>query len=184
MMGGFGIGASGSKQRSGLEVRQLPGLFQTNEPAQQVARRLGLEGRGDVGNIQEIFGLAAADVIGAGLTPREQAPFGPQTQAQQDLLNSLMDVTGGRTAARGLGAPTQTALAQTVAPTLLELREKEQGRLVQEQQLQQQQQALQLQSLLELAGISMPQIIAGQEGSARQFGLEIGGTFAKKGGGK
>jgi hypothetical protein len=183
----FIIGFSGSKQKTGLEVREFPGLFGTNELSQEVANLLGVDRpEGQAGTIGEVLGLGTAGIIGQGLTQREQAPFGPSTQAEQDLLNSLMDITGGRTATRGLGAPTQTALAQTIAPTLVGFRQKEQDRLVQEQQIQQQQQAMQLQSLLELAGLSMPQLIGGTEGSARQFAMSImagGGKGGSMGGG-
>ncbi len=46
--------------------------------------------------------------------------YSPTSAAQQGILNSLMDVTAARGSVRGLGAPTQTALAQAVAPELVQ----------------------------------------------------------------
>src|SRR3972149_12143939 len=62
-------------------------------------------------------------------TPLESMLLNPQYGASNPnetaLISSLLDATAGRTATRGLGAPTQNSMASAIAPTLVDLRNQE-----------------------------------------------------------
>lgn len=100
-------------------------------------------------------------------TPLEQAllnpSFTPNTGAEQALISGLMDQTAGRTATRGLGAPTESAYAAAIAPTLVDLRNTQIANLLGAQQGAQSGNASDLQALMELIGYSMPQIMGGNQ---------------------
>ena len=132
-----GGGATGE-----LQTRQFPGVFGSPESA-------------DIAS--QLRGLISA--------PRETQPFAPQSASEQAIIDSLIDLTQGQTATRGLGPATQGSLAQAIAPTLTGFRQ-------QEAQLGQQRRAADIGALLELAGLAMPQIIAGQQ--TRQTGPGLG----------
>ncbi len=136
---------------------------------------------------------SAESLISGGLTsPFSQSledsllrpSYGPDTASETALLNSIMDLTSGRGAVRGLGAPTQTALAQSIAPTLVDLRQKDiQNLLSAEQQnlgATNTHTAMQLQALMELIGLSMPQTQSGNAstGSSSGYGIGAGSNFA------
>lgn len=161
------MGGSSSTQTTDFLVKQFPGLFGTPEGA-----RIG-------GQLESTLG-------GPGFTsafsqPLEQAllspTFGPETASEQALLGSIMDVTAGRGAVRGLGAPTQASLAQSIAPELIGMR---QGRI--ENLLGAQSQDItaglggrgqNIGGLIELAGLAMPQLIGGSTGTGKSKGLKL-----------
>lgn len=91
--------------------------------------------------------------------------FGPQNANEQNLLNSLMDVTAGRGAVRGLGAPTQSSLAASIAPTLVDMRQQgisnQLGARGQD-----------IAGLSELIGLAMPQLIGGQQSTGSGKGYK------------
>lgn len=76
---------------------------------------------GDIYNTRNVdmspFSKSLEDAI---LNPQ----FGARNDSEQALLNSIMDVTAGRGAVSGLGAPTQSALATSIAPTMVDLNQK------------------------------------------------------------
>lgn len=103
--------------------------------------------------------------------------FAPQTAAEKTLLQQALSGTQGATAARGLGQATQGALAQTAAPVLQQLRGQRVASLQQafEQDIASQlaQRGIDISGLAELAGLAMPQVLAGEAGettgTASQF---------------
>ena len=102
-------------------------------------------------------------------TPLESMLLNPQYGASNPngsaLINSLLDATAGRTATRGLGAPTQGAMASAIAPTLVDLRNQEIQNLLGAQGAETQRYGMDMQSLLEMIGYAMPQIMGGQTSS-------------------
>lgn len=106
--------------------------------------------------------------------------YGPDNASETALLNSIMDLTSGRGAVRGLGAPTQSALAQSIAPTLVDLRQKDVQNLLGAGQENRATQTMQLQSLMELIGLAMPQLQSGSTstGYSKGLGLGSGSSFS------
>ncbi len=96
----------------------------------------------------------------------ERQPFAPQTESEQAIIDSLIDLTQGQTATRGLGPATEGALAQSIAPTLVGFREAEAQRGLQKR-------GQDIQGFLELAGLAAPQVIGGQV--SKTTGPGIGG---------
>lgn len=108
-------------------------------------------------------GLTTAGVNSPFSQPLQNAilnpSYGVDTQSEQDLLNSIMDLTAGRGAVSGLGAPTQAALASSIAPTLVDLRQRDIENLMGANDQQIKLWMAQLQALAELTGLAMPQEI-------------------------
>lgn len=163
------MGFSTGKSKTGLETETFPGLFGTAKGAEVGGQIQGAIGQ--QGAFQQPFEQAV-------LSPE----FGPQTQSENELLNSIMELTQGTSALRGLGPATQGSLAQNLAPALIGLRKQQVGNLGRGVELGQGGQGQILQALLQLAGLSMPQIVSGQTGSSSQFGLDTGISFAPIGG--
>lgn len=153
---------------SELKVEQFRGLFDL--PA----------GPGRIGG--QLESLLGEGVRGAFGQPLEQAllqpEFGPTTASETAVLESLMDLTAGRGAVRGLGAPTQAGLAQTIAPTLVGMRQQGIQNLMGARAQDVGVRGQDIMGLLELAGLSMPQLIGGQESRGRgtKFGCIITST--------
>ena len=144
------MGASKSKSTSAPVFKEFPGAYPTGVAGSR-------EKSGELAGSLESL-LADQSFL--------QPDFAPQTTNEQNLLNSLMDVTAGRGAVRGLGAPTQAGLAESIAPTLLGLRQQDiQNRLGARGQ--------DIGGLLELIGLAMPQLIGGQTSTSRSGGLKI-----------
>jgi hypothetical protein len=55
--------------------------------------------------------------------------YGVNNPNDTAMIDSLMDVTAGRGAVSGLGAPTQSSLMTSIAPTLADIRNREMGYL-------------------------------------------------------
>lgn len=110
----------------------------------------------------DLAGQLEGMLSGAGNNPFSQElsqallnpSFGPTSSSEEALLSSIMDQTAGRGAVRGLGAPTQTALAQSIAPELIGMRQQNIQNLMgtREQNLR---------GLLDLVGLAMPQTVGG-----------------------
>lgn len=126
------------------------------------------------------FGNQLAGMVGAG-TSYDQAllnavlnpSYAPTSAADQSILNSLMDVTAGRGAVRGLGAPTSTSLAQAVAPQLVQNRQSQIQNLLSGQGQALQGKAIDIGALSELIGYAMPQIAGGTTSSGSGKGIKI-----------
>ena len=126
------------------------------------------------------FGNQAAGMIGSG-TPYDKAlqdailnpSYSPTSASDQAVLNSLMDVTAGRGSVRGLGAPTQSSLAQAVAPQLVQNRQNQIQDLLGGQAQALQGKGIDLQALLQLIGYGMPQIAGGTQSSGGGFGFKV-----------
>ncbi len=80
-----------------------------------------------------------------------------------------MDITAGRGAVRGLGAPTQAGLAQTIAPTLAGMRQQRVENLMGARGQDIGVRGQDIMGLLELAGLTMPQVVGGQRGTGSQW---------------
>ncbi len=161
------MGGSSSKQTTDFIVKEFPGLFGTPEGA-----RVG-------GKLENILGRPAFDSPFS--QPLEQAllqpTFGPETASEQALLGSIMDVTAGRGAVRGLGAPTQASLAQSVAPQLIGMRQQGIENLLgaqgQDITAGLGERGQTIGGLTELAGLVMPQLIGGGTGTGKSKGLNL-----------
>ena len=152
-MGSFG------KQKSSLQTQQFPGLFGTD-----VGSGIGQQ-------LQDIFGGGQSQIGSQLINELLNPTFGATTASEQSLLDSVIGQTGGRTAARGLGAPTEGGLAKALAPELIGMRQGRITNLLGALGAERGFRGQDIQGLLELAGLSMPQIVAGQRGSGFQFGI-------------
>jgi hypothetical protein len=132
----IGISAGGGKQVSDPVFRQFPGAFGASPESGRLAGSL-------------------EDILSGGTR------FEPRSMSETNLINSLADLAGGRSAVRGLGAPTAGSVAGAIAPTLVGLRQGERGQNIQ--------------GLLELIGLAMPQVVGGQRTRGRQFQFGLGG---------
>ena len=171
------FGKKKSKATSGLDIRTLPGIFGGKGIPEELSapgREIGEQLKGIIG------GVPTEDVFRAPLEESILRPeFGPTSSSETALLDSIMSLTQGQSAVRGLGPSTQASLAQSIAPALIGLREKRVGELERGAGLDVQRRQQVLMSLMELAGLSMPQIIAGQKSKQRASGFEFGITPPK-----
>ena len=93
--------------------------------------------------------------------------------AETNLLESLSGLTQGTAALRGLGPATPAALAQTLAPALVGLRQQRVGELQTGAGLDVQRRGQTIQGLLELAGLAAPQTVGGNVSKQRSLGLQV-----------
>lgn len=148
-MGGVVKGLlGGGKSSSELQVKEAAGIFGEGEK-RKASKRLGT-------TLEQL--LTASP---------EQQSFAPQSASEQAIISSLIDLTQGQTAVRGLGPATQGSLTQAIAPTLVGFRESEAQRGLQKRQQD-------IAGLLELAGLASPQILAGQQSTQKGPGLLSG----------
>lgn len=165
LSGGLGglIGDAFEGPSSELQTQQFPGVFGTPEGARIAGGLEALLGRG------------------VSAQPYSATPFAP-SQAQGQILSSLLDLVGGQTAAKGLGVPTEGARLEAVAPTFAGFagQEAQRGLQARGQDIQQLlgQRGQTIQGLLELAGLAMPQIVGGQKEEAGGLGRDILGGLA------
>lgn len=157
--------------------QQFPGLTGTPEGQQiwdQLQAIFGSPGTSDSVGMSSAFQGPLQDAI---LNPQ----FGPTSESETAFLDSIMSLTQGQSSLRGLGPATQGGLAQNLAGPLMQLRNQQIGNLsgafgqdigIRGQDIDQRGQDLNaymaergmnIQGLLELAGLTMPQIIAGSE---------------------
>lgn len=144
---------------SDLQTKQFPGIFGAGADPRRLAtaaERLLQQPGGFLGQLQQELG---------------QPTFGAQTAAEEGLLSAIQSATQGATAARGLGPATQGALAQALAPTLVGLRQQRVSNLAQALGLEQAGVGQRVGGLLQLGGLAMPQIIAGQQQQTTQPGI-------------
>ncbi len=153
----------GSRQSSDFNVQQFPGLFGSPE-----GQRVG-------GTLESLLGQGTGGSAFA--NPFQQAvlnpQFGPTTGSEQGFLKSIMDLTQGAAATRGLGPATQGGLAQNLAAPLMQLRQQQIGNLGQGIGQDLQARGQDIQGLIELAGLVMPQLVGGNTSSGKsgQFGI-------------
>jgi hypothetical protein len=157
--------AFGGGSKSSFQTKSLPGIFE----AQGSAKRIGASLEDILSGIQT-GGQTQAQLQQETLRPE----FGAQSASEQALLEQIMSLTGGKSAARGLGPATQGALAQDLAPALIGLRESRLGGLRGAAGIEQAGQAQAIQGLLELAGLAAPQVVGGQV-SKTKGGVNLGG---------
>lgn len=147
------------QQKSGLQTEQFPGLTGTPE-GQQVAQAL-----------QSIFG-GGPGRIGQQLGQELLAPtFGPTTESEQALLDSILSQTQGQTAVSGLGPATEGALGQAIAPTLVQQRQQRISNLQAALDPQLGRREQDIAGLIGLGELIMPQVVAGQRSSGFGFGV-------------
>lgn len=161
----FGIGGlsgsgafEGGGTTSELQTKQFPGVFGTPESGRIAGQLEALLGQGQSPFLQQF-----QQELGGG--------FGPQTGSEQSLIDAIMSQTQGQTATRGLGPATQGALGTAIAPTLVGLKQQRLQSLLGGAQAGLGQRGQTLGGLLELAGLAMPQIIAGQRGETTAPGI-------------
>lgn len=169
-MGGFGY----QSESSSPTYAMFPGSY-----GYQPGQGPYAQSRGISNDIRNMIGQESpyqSTLQNALLNPQ----FGPQNQAETSLINSLMDLTAGRSAASGLGAPTQLALETSIAPTITGMQNQYIQQLLGGQGLWQSGQTNNIQQLLELLGYAMPQTIAGNKGSGMGFNANLNlGDVAK-----
>jgi len=102
--------------------------------------------------------------------------YEPTSAAQQNMLNSLMDLTAGRGAVRGLGSPTQSSLAQSIAPTLEQMNQNQISGLTAARGQDITQQANIMQMLQQLIGLAMPQVVGGNQSQSSGSGYNFNVT--------
>lgn len=123
---------------------------QTSTPVfEQFAGAFGEEGYGKSAELATML----QDLISS------PGDYAATTGSEQALIESIMDQTAGRGAVRGLGPPTQTALGQAIAPTLVDLSTKRRGQ--------------DIGALAELIGLAMPQVVGGTAGHGTSGGWKI-----------
>jgi hypothetical protein len=164
------MGGSSSKQNSSFIARQFPGVFGTkdydissNIGGQALSSAEQAAGNWDASPYIDQFNELVSGNMGS-IT-------GDATN--QAILNSLMDLTSGRNAARGLGAPTQSALMQSIAPELGQMRQDSMANLMGAETQQFMQNLGSAQALQSLAESAMPQIVAGNSSFGRSGGMQI-----------
>lgn len=158
-----GIAGGQSKQESDLVTQELEGIFGGGAKRAKT-RELG----GSLEDILKSIGTGS-EASGAFLQELLNPQFGAQTASEQALLESVGSLTKGASALRGLGPSTQAGLAQTLAPELVNLRQKRLANLGQGAQFELGQRGQSLQGLFELLGLSAPQVVAGQKQRGRSF---------------
>lgn len=156
------MGHSQSSSTSTPVFKQFAGAFGNNDYTK--SGQLGTQAQGMIGQ-----GSSYDKPLQEALT---NPSFMPTTQADTNLLNSLMDLTAGRGAVRGLGAPTQSSLAQAIAPELINLQQGQVQGLEAARGQDIQSQGQQLQALLNLIGLSMPQVVGGSTSNAKGTGVK------------
>jgi hypothetical protein len=146
-------------QKSRLQTQEFPGLTGTQE-GQQVAQAL-----------QGIFG-GGPGRLGQQLGQELLAPtFGPTTQSEQALIDSIISQTQGETATRGLGPATEGSLAQAIAPTLVEQRQQRVSNLQAALDPQLRGREQDIAGLIGLGQLLMPQVVGGQKTTGFNFGV-------------
>lgn len=153
-------GQSSSSQTSQPQFQTFPGAFGYGQSAGLMNQAQGII------NQQSPYSGALQQSI---LNPQ----FGPATTAESNLLNSLMDLTSGRTASRGLGAPTQESLAAGIAPEMVGLQQSQIQNLMGGQGLTQALQGQNLNALLNMVGLAMPQVVGGNVTKGTSSGWKI-----------
>lgn len=141
------------------------GAYGTTSDPYAASKRLSTQLEGMIGG-QNPFG-----------TPLEQAlmnpQYGPSNAAEISMINSLMDITAGRTSTRGLGAPTETGYASAIAPTLVDMYQKNIGNLLGGFNAYGDQSRTNMQALTELISLAMPKGETTTTEDSSTFGFDI-----------
>ena len=174
-------GIFGSPSRGGSQQRIQE--FAPTETATRISQLLeGIFGGGGGGFNQPGAGFEAFQ------NELTNPSFAPQTSSEQALINDLITQTQGASAIRGLGPATGGAVAQNIAPTLVQQRQQRLGNLFGGAQLGEQARGTDLRALLEglglSAGLAQPERIVlgssqqtgGSPGLFSQLGGFLGGT--------
>ena len=135
----------GSTTTTDIQKRTDPGIFGASPESTRLA-----------GRAENILGTEP-DLLSMLRNELMNPSFAPQTSSEQSILSSIMDLAGGRSASRGLGAPTMGGLAQSIAPTLADMRNQRVNNLSQALGLEQGFRGQTLGGLMELGGMAMPQ---------------------------
>ena len=160
------FGTSSSRESSTPVFQTFPGA--TGDATYGTSGQIFNQTQGiTTAGVQSPFAKSLEDTL---LNPK----FGARTDSEQALLNSLMDTTAARGAVSGLGAPTQSALATSIAPTMVDMRNKNIEQLMGAKGQDVQQWQTQLQALLELVGLAMPQVMGGNQTTGTSSGFNIG----------
>lgn len=160
-MGSFGT----SKQKSDLTTKQFAGAY-------------GNTGYGDSSRLaRSLESLIGAPTSGMrGLEESIMRPqFGPTTASEGALLESLSSMTNANAALRGLGPATPSALAQSLAPALVDMRQRDVENQSNLAGRQMEGRGLDMNTILSLIGLVMPQVVAGQKSSGSSFNFGVSG---------
>lgn len=187
LFGGEGVRTTTKQAGTAEELARIFGLAPSPSALRNVlspSDRLGMAAAQQLGgpSIFEQMGIAGR---AQELTQPTQLPtgFGGRTESENALLQEIMGLTGGGTAARGLGAPTQGALGSQLAPALMQLRQQDIQNILSQGQLGVQQLGALtgaagvggqerlggIQGILDLAGLSMPTPVVQQKKSGGGF---------------
>ena len=160
---------SRSQETTEFQTKEFPGLFGTTE-----GRRIG-------GQLDQLLG--SQSVFGQQLQQQLTQPTFQPTEAERNLIQSAISGIQGQTAVRGLGPATAGAKAQGVAPLVQGLQGQRVSNLQQAFAQDVEAGAGQAEALLQLAELALPQILAGQTGTSRGTGVQVGGQIAQAFGG-
>jgi len=128
-----------------IQKDTLPGIFQAGPDSARLA-----------GQTETMLGQEP-DLLGMLRNELMNPNFAPQTSSEQSILSSIMDLAGGRSASRGLGAPTMGGLAQAIAPTLANQRNQRVSNMAQALGLERDFRGQSLGGMLDLGTLAMPQ---------------------------
>ena len=143
-------------ESSKLQAEEFPGITGTPE-GQMVARAL-------------------AQILGGGVGPlggQLTQTLTSDAALEQALLGGVTEQIGGQNLPIGLGATSEDALSQAIAPTLLNTRNQEISNLMAALDPQLQRREQDIAGLISLGELLMPQRIGGTQGQG--FGIGIVG---------
>lgn len=148
IFGQGGLGGIFDTQSPGFQTTSFPGSYQAGaDPARLSKMMESLIGGGNP---------YASTLSGAINNPS----YGPTNANEENLLNSLMSLTQGQSALRGLGPSTQEGMASAIAPTLVNLKEQNIQDILGAYGASTSNTGMNLQALNELIGLSMPQNVS------------------------
>lgn len=177
------MGGQGSDQTSRgdsiFRVHERPGAF-----GEQIPDWLRMLYGFKSSTPSEAFGYGAYDTlnenmmgtdIGQAYQSELLAPqYGGQTDSEKAYLNQIMDVTANRSALRGIGAPTQSALSYDIAPHMLTMRQNRLNDLMGGVGMEQQNRQMRSGGMLQLMEDAMTQYIGGSDSTERSKGKSAG----------
>ena len=135
----------GGSSKTTINKMSDPGIF----GASPESTRLAGQAEGMLGSTPDLLTMLRNELI--------NPSFAPTTSSETSLLSSIIDLAGGRSAARGLGAPTMGGLSQAIAPELVNMRNSRISNLSQALGLERDFRGQTLGGLMELGTLAMPQ---------------------------
>lgn len=147
--------AGGGSSSSQMKTTTTPGAWGNLDYSKSSSigdQILGLVGQG--GTTSPLYNKLMSAI--------DNPQYSPTTATGKNLIDDLMTQTGAKSAVNGLGAPTQSSLASTIAPTLQNMQQQYVSNLQGQQQTG-------ISALLQALGYAMPQVVAGNESKGWNF---------------